>query len=99
MALAKFSKQPADVLDFDVSYADWLNDREDTISSISVTSDDGMTIGNGINGAASPIANAGVVRFWALGGTDGVTYKVTVTVVTTGGRTKQAEVQIKVRES
>ena len=32
------------------------------------------------------------------GGTDGETYKITVALTTTGGRVKQAEIKIKVKE-
>jgi hypothetical protein len=40
----------------------------------------------------------GVVKVWTSGGTDGVTYKITATLTTVGGRTKQAEIRVKVKE-
>jgi hypothetical protein len=39
-----------------------------------------------------------VAKVYTSGGTDGVTYKITATVTTTGGRVKQAEIKVKVKE-
>ena len=89
--LGKFTKQPADVLDYDFDYSDWLDDRVDTIATQTVTADTGVTVGT--------VSNAsGVVKAFVSGGTDGVTYKVTCTMTSAGGRVKQAEIEIKVKE-
>ncbi len=89
--LGRFTKQPADVLDYDFDYSDWLEDRNDTISSHSVVSEAGLVVGNVF------VLN-GVVKVFLSGGTNGSSYKVTCTVITTGGRTKQAEITVKVKE-
>lgn len=89
--LGRFTKQPADVLDYDFDYSDWLTDRGDTISTFTVTADAGITIGTTVH-------LSGVVKVFLSGGVDGGSYKITVTAVTTGGRTKQAEIQVKVKE-
>lgn len=90
--LKKFYKQPADVQDYDITCVDWLTALDDT--ALSVTCPD-------VSGITQPIAatvTAGIVKVWAAGGTDGVDYKYTITLVTVGGRTKQFEITIKVRE-
>lgn len=92
MILGRFQKQPADVLDYDFDYSDWLADRADTISSISITADTGITVGTTAH-------VSGVVKVFLSGGTDGSSYKITSTVITTGGRTKQAEIVVKVKET
>lgn len=89
--LGKFEKQPADVLDYDFDYSDWLDDRSDTIATYNVVAETGLTVG-------LVTAISGVVKVFLSGGTDGQTYKVTCTVTTTGGRTKQAEISVKVKE-
>lgn len=89
--LEKWTKQPGETLDFDISFADWLTARADTIVSHTVTVDAGLT-------RELSTAIDGVVKVWLSGGTDGQTYKVTVTVTTVGGRVKAAEIAIKVKE-
>lgn len=89
--LAKFTKQPADVIDYDFDYRDWLADREDTASSVVVTADPGITITN-------TVLSGGVVKVFLSGGTDGVAYKITCTLTTTGTRVKQAEITVAVKE-
>lgn len=89
--LGKFEKQPVDVLDYDFDYSDWLADRADTISTATITATTGVTVGSSTH-------TSGVVKVFISGGTDGQSYKITCTVVTTGGRTKQAEIVIKVKE-
>ena len=90
--LGIFEKQPADVLDYDFDFSDWLADRGDTITSQTVVSSDaGLTVG-------SVSMVAGVVKAFVSGGTSGTKYKLTCTVVTDGGRTKQVEITLKVKE-
>ena len=90
--LEKFSKQPLDVQDYDVSYVEWLDSLSDTAVSCAVVVEPGITLDAfGLS--------AGVVKVWLSGGTTGASYKVTTTVTTTGGRVKEAEIVIKVKES
>lgn len=93
--LEKYTKQPADVQDYDISYVDWLAALGATGASVVVTADAGVT-------QPTPATlSAGVVKVWIAGGTDGGSYKVTCTLTTTGAqpRVKQAEIVIKVKES
>jgi hypothetical protein len=92
--LAKFEKQPADVQDFDIDFTEWLTGMSDTApgpTGVTVVAEDGLTVD-------LATLDDGVVKVWTSGGTDGTTYKITATVVTDGGRTKQAEIRVKVKE-
>lgn len=90
--LAIFTKQPADVQDFDVDFTQYLTDLSDTGVSHIATVETGITLDR------STLA-AGVVKVWLSGGTDGWSYKVTATLTTTGGRVKQAEITVRVKET
>ena len=92
--LAKFEKQPIDRQDYDIDFADWLVGMNDTApgpTGAAVVAETGLTI------ITSTLTN-GLVKVWVSGGDDGVTYKVTATLTTVGGRVKQAEIKIKVKE-
>jgi hypothetical protein len=92
--LAKFEKQPADVQDFDINFSEWLAALADTAPGplgLAVVSDVGITI------LVTRLLD-GIVKVWTSGGTNGTTYKITATVITEGGRTKQAEIKVKVKE-
>jgi hypothetical protein len=92
--LAKFEKQPADTQDFDIDYTDWLAGLGDTASGPTGAA---ITVDTGITMQASSLIN-GVVKVWLTGGTSGTTYKITCTLTTAGGRIKQAEIQVKVKD-
>lgn len=90
--LARFQKQPADQQDYDIDFTDYLAALADEGESVFTTVEPGITL-------LANSLNNGVVKVWLAGGTDGQTYKVTVTLTTKGGRVKQAEIKIKVKES
>lgn len=91
--LGVFVKQPHEVLDYDFDYSEWLP-TADTIISTAVTADAGITLGSTI---IEP-SEKKVVKQWVSGGSDGVTYKVQITATTAGGRVKEIEFKIRVRE-
>lgn len=90
--LEKFTKQPADRQDYDISFVAWLAALGDTGASHTVVVETGLSLLNSF-------LTAGVIKVWLYGGTDGTSYKVTVTLTTTGGRVKQEEIVIKVKET
>lgn len=90
--LAKFVKQPLEVQDYDVSFVDWLAAFPDTATSHTVSADTGITLG-------TTSLTDGIVKVWLSGGTDGVAYKVTVSIVTAGNRVKEDEIIIKIKET
>ena len=91
MALPKKTKQPNDILDYDVRYSRWLA-SDDELQSKTITADEGITIDSSV------IVDGEFVKVWLSGGTDGETYKVTVLAVTVNGRSKEKEFRIKVKE-
>lgn len=101
--LATFEKQPNDVQDYDVSFADWLYAQSDTGFSKSVTADSGITVSS--SSLLSDTTSSGIsvtngkIKVWLSGGVSGTSYKITLTMTTTGGRTKEAEIKIKVKDT
>lgn len=95
MALGTYPKQPYDVTDLDVSFAEWLAARPgDTLVSATATGDDtGLIVDDAV------ALTDTVVKVWVSGGVSGTTYKVTVRVVTAFGRHKEVEVKVKVRDT
>jgi hypothetical protein len=91
MNLGTVSQQPAERLSYSVDYADALTDGDNVQSATAAVSPVGLTVNN-----VSVIDPR--VRFWVNGGTSGVTYKVTLTVVTADGRTFQDEITFKIKE-
>ena len=90
MILGVFIKQPAEKLDYDFDYSEWL-DSSDDIASVDVSADTGITVeSNSIVGQR--------VKAYLSGGTHGSTYKVECTVTTDAGRIKQDEIKIKVKD-
>ena len=91
MILGKYKKQPNEVLDYDVSYADFFSNRTDTVASVTVVAQTGLTV-------VSTERDGLVVKTILSGGTDGTTYKVTLTLTTTTGIVKEDEFYIAVKE-
>lgn len=89
--LGKFTKQPADVQDYDIDFSEYLTSQSDTAVSHTVSVDTGITI-------VTSALTSGVVKTFLSGGTNGRQYKLTATITTAGGRVKQAEIIIKVKE-
>lgn len=101
MILEKYVKQPAETLDYDIDFSEFLSDGDAIVTtgtppvpsplSVSVTPS-GLTIGSTF------VISDNVVKQWLSGGVDGVRYKVTLTVTTNAGRVKQVEFVVKVKD-
>lgn len=90
--LGVLTKQPADFLDYDVNFEDWLTEDDTVASSGAVVEPAGeLTVSDIL------ISNP-IVKLWLAGGVDGKSYKVTVTTTTAFGRVKQAEFRIRVKD-
>lgn len=91
--LATFEKQPADVLDYDVDYTEWLPNGDAVDSVTYAVTPTGLEIESAV------VVNSGTrVKLWVSGGTAAKTYKVELTATTTLGRVKQDEVRFRVKE-
>ena len=86
-----FVKQPAETLDYGVDLTKWLSTGDAVASSSASVSPSGLTISVLQAATSEPTV-------WASGGVDGTEYQITLTVVTSGGRTKEFEFKIVVRE-
>jgi len=89
--LARFTKQPVEIQDYDVDFTDYLTALADTAVSHVVAVETGLTL------MASNLS-AGVVKVFVSGGVDGTQYKVSATITTAGGRVKQGDIMIRVKE-
>ena len=96
-----FLKDPDAILDYKFDWkalangngsSDWL-DTDETISSKTVTVDDGITK----ESDALADTNTSVV-VWLSGGTAGVDYEVACKIVTSASRTDERTIKIQVRE-
>ena len=103
--LGTFIKQPAEVVDYDVDFSEYFpsgdsidatggvpNDYEVIVSSVSETTPSLVV------GFSKVIEDDLVFKQWISGGTNGVTYKVTIRVTSNGGRVKEVEFRIKVKD-
>ena len=95
MILAKYEKQPAEVKDYDIDYAEWLGPVGDTVATAVavVTSDAGPVPTLKVDSVETSDT---AVKLWVSGGTAGVRYKITVLMTTTGiaGKTRKDESEL-----
>lgn len=87
-----FTKQPADQLDYDLDFSDWMTDGDTITGAVAVSSvPTEMEI-------LSVTVTDQIVKVWAAGGETGSTYQVTTTVTTNEGRIKEIDFKIRVKE-
>ena len=91
-------KQPADQLDYDIDFSRWLPDG-DTILTVTThvdpPYDEDEQIGLKVDSA---YVDSPDLKLWLSGGENGSTYKVTATVATSGGRVKEVDFKIRIRD-
>lgn len=92
MKVGTFAKQPSEKISNSILYEDSLDEGDylETVVSCVATP-------VGLNVLAG-LSSSNRVRVWYEGGTDGVTYKVTVTVTTHQGERLEDEITCKVKE-
>lgn len=114
-AMKTFSKQPHEVLAYDIDLAPWLAplDGDDLETCTVVVRKDGVvvtgpteltvdrvllftpaTIVAGVPGATQAYA----AKVWLSKGIDGTVYQLTATFTTEGGRTKEVDFRMKIKE-
>jgi hypothetical protein len=90
--LGTVEKQPAEILDYDVDFARWLDDTDTITDATVVISPTGSLAMSALD------VDPALVKVWLTGGTSGVSYKVEVTVDTNAGRRGQVEFRVRVKE-
>lgn len=94
--LGTITKQPREILDFDIDYTAVLAGRSDTIASqTSEVSPVGLTLVSTTKGTGP---NANIIKVVFSTGSDTQLYKVTVLVTTTSGLKYEDEVNVLVGE-
>lgn len=91
--LGRFTKQSGETLDYDVSYDDWFENRDDAPASFTAAAETGIDI-------ETSSLTGNVVRVVLSGGTSGESYKITV-LLTTDAATpviKEADFIVKVKD-
>ena len=89
--LGRFTKQSAEVRDYDVDYADYFQGRIDTPASFIVTAAAGITL-------VSSARTGNVVKVVLSDGVDGNQYKITVRLTTSSGIVREADFLVRVRD-
>lgn len=90
-AKPKGIKDPNAVLDFPISFADWLADISDTYQSHAITVTGGLV-------CDSSSQAAGVIVPILSGGTLGETASFSIRIITAGGRTDDRTFYLKITE-
>lgn len=90
--IGTFIQQPADRLDYDVSYDPFLV-PEDFVVASTVQVDGDLLILQPII-----IEDGRAVKIWVSGGTSNTTYKATITTTTDLGRVKQDEIRFRIKD-
>jgi hypothetical protein len=99
--LGKYIKQPAETMDYDISFAEYFNDGDTLVAvgtppvpnPLSVTvSPAGLTFG------PTFVLGGTTIKQWVSGGVNGVSYKITITATSNAGRVKQVEFVVKVKD-
>ncbi|WP_051261725.1 hypothetical protein [Desulfovibrio inopinatus] len=91
MILGEYIKQPADRTDYDIDFTDWLIPG-DSIADVSAqATPDTIRIDSIQNSTPR-------VKTWLSNGLDGVKYRISITITTHGGRVKQVEFNVKVKD-
>lgn len=100
MILDRKEKQPAEVKDYPIDYSQWLAEISggDTLASAIATAVCTTDATNTALVVNQVVVSNTALSVWLSSGTDGQTYKVTVTATTAGGRVDQSEFIVKVRD-
>ncbi len=94
--LKKFVKQPREMLDFDIAFdelLDYLGDTARAVDPVQAFAPDGITLV-----AAYWVEEIRSVKLWFSGGEDGERHRASFLFHTTGGRTFEGDIEVKVKE-
>jgi len=88
----KATKQSGDTLDYDVDFSQWLPKGDLITTASAVLNVTGELVIDAVS-LATPI-----VKVWLSAGVNGSTYKITVTIATNGGRVKEEEFLLRIKD-
>lgn len=89
--MASYKKDPAAVLDYTFDWTEYLEPIADTIASVEFVTSAGLTKTSQSNTTTTATA-------FVSGGVVGATEKLTCRIVTTGGRTDDRTIDLKILE-
>lgn len=96
--IGHYTKQPDEIEDYDTSFSEYLRDGEtlasctaDAVCVSDGTDTDLTVVGSSVSGS--------IARVRLSGGTDNELYKVTLSAVTSAGRTPESEFTVRIREA
>lgn len=97
---ATILKDPDAVLDYTFDWTAWLDDVGDTIASTSVPvlSPTGIALDLTAPHGAGYLVVGKTVVVWLKQGLPGTTHRVTCRIVTTGGRTDDRSIYVKIKD-
>jgi hypothetical protein len=97
MILGTYDKQPGEKLDYDIDFSDWIPSGDTIVSAIvSVEIQPDALLVADTPATIQPGGKA--VKVWIQAGTSGKTYQVNVVATTAGGRIKEVEFRVRVKE-
>ena len=101
--MERFTKQPADVLDYDMDLTEWFETLEsDYVASatVQITEGDGALVVGPVPHPETTIfgEEKHIIKVWLGGGTDGITYKLRVVASTAQDRVKEIDFKLRIRE-
>jgi hypothetical protein len=106
-----FTKQPSEILAYDADFTDWFSDivggDDISLADCEIISASSGAIGDlsiddiilVLSNQDDPFSDVYRVKIWISGGLDGATYKLTLLMDTTGGRRKEVDFKIRIKES
>lgn len=86
------TKQSGDELDYDVDFSRWIPDGATITTAVAALDIVGELVVQSVQ-LATPI-----VKVWLADGVNGKTYKVTVTIATNLGQTKETEFRMRIKD-
>lgn len=89
--LNTYTQQPADRLDYDFEYTDFLKGVDAVESAVFAVEPAGMTL-------SGEVTEPTFTKVWASGGELGKSYKISCTITTAHGRVKQDEIKVRIKE-
>jgi len=102
MLLGKFQKQPAETLDFDIDFSEFLSDGDSLQTTGNPAVPDPLDVVVSPTGSLTLgptlVRDGLIIKQWVSGGTDGQKYKITITARSNAGRVKQVEFSVRVKD-